>query len=65
MASRREKATDPGRTLYGYSSFRQTACLYFCFLFVLLYCVSYLLFLEAGFLTGGGEGGGGGPVLQF
>ena len=26
-------------------------------IFVLLYCVSYLLFLGAGFLAGGGEGG--------
>ena len=31
-------------------------------IFVLLYCVSYLLFLGAGFLAGGGEGG---PVNRF
>ena len=43
-----------GSILYGYSSFRWTAYLYFCFLFVLLYCVSYLLSL----------GGGGGGVLD-
>ena len=53
-----------GSILYGYSSFRQIACLYFCFLFVLvlLYCVSYLLFLRGGVSD---WWWGGGPVLQF
>ena len=51
-----------GSIVYGCSSFRQTACLYFSFLFVLLYYVLYLLFLRGGVSTGGREGA---PILQF
>ena len=55
----------PGQFLYGYFSFRQIACLYFCLFVILLYCDSYLILfivLRAGFLAGDGKGV---PVLQF
>ena len=45
-----------GSFLYGYFSFRQIACLYFCLFVILLYCVSYLIVLGAGFLASGGKG---------